>query len=92
MVARITLRGHLERRLAGISIEHDELPAAGAEVHAQGAKIGTVTSAIFSPSLKKPLALAVIKTAFLQPGTPVEVACGERKCRGEVVKLPLPHP
>jgi folate-binding protein YgfZ len=92
IVARITLRGHLERRLAGIVADRVEPPAAGTEVHVQGSKIGTVTSAILSPRLRKPLALAVIKTAFLQPGTPVELACGEGKCRGEVVQLPLPHP
>jgi len=92
IVARITLRGHLERRLAGIVADRDEPPAAGTEVRAQGSKIGAVTSAILSPRLRKPLALAIIKTAFLQPGTPVELACGEGNCRGEVVQLPLPHP
>jgi glycine cleavage system aminomethyltransferase T len=55
----------------------------------EGSKISEVTSAVHSPRLGKPLALAVLKTDFLQPGTSVEVACGESPCPGKVIALPL---
>jgi folate-binding protein YgfZ len=87
IIARITYRGRFHRRLAGIAIERDSLPARGTEVYHQGARIGAITSASFSPSLGRPLALAILKTAFSQPGTAVEVDSGP----GKIVSLPLPE-
>lgn len=89
IVARITHRGNLDRRLAGVVIDCEEPPSRGIEVRSQGAKIGEVTSAVHSPRLGKPLALAVLKTDFLQPGTSVEVGCGESHRPGKVIALPL---
>jgi folate-binding protein YgfZ len=89
IVARITHRGHLDRRLGAITIRHQDIPAGGAEVFSGGSKIGAITSAIASPRLQQPLALAVVKTEFLKPGTPVEVAYGDATRPGEVVALPL---
>lgn len=89
IVARVTHRGHLNRGLGGIAIEHDEPPAGRAEVRSQGTKIGEVTSAAYSPQLGKPLALAILKTDFLQPGTPVEVDVGQGFRPGKVVTLPI---
>jgi folate-binding protein YgfZ len=89
IVARVVHRGHLDRRLGGVALEMDRPPAAGTEVRSDGARAGEITSAIISPRLGKPLALAVLKTAFLNPGTPVEVAEGELTYPGEVVSLPL---
>jgi folate-binding protein YgfZ len=89
IVARVTHRGRLDRRLAGIMIECGEPPSRGTEVRSQGARIGEVTSAVHSPRLGKPLALAVLKTDFLQPGTLVDVAYGESHRPGTVIALPL---
>ena len=91
IVARVTHRGHLDRGLGGIVIEATELPAKGAEVRSQGTKIGEVTSAIRSPRLGRPLALAVLKKTFLEPATPLEVDCGGVFRSGSVVSLPLPQ-
>jgi aminomethyltransferase len=89
IVARVIHRGHLDRRLAGIVIDSEEPPSRGTEVRSQGAKIGEVTSAVHSPRLGRPLALAVLKTDFLRPGTLVEVAFGESHRPGKVIALPL---
>jgi folate-binding protein YgfZ len=89
IVARITHRGHLDRRLGAIAVRHHDTPPGGAEVRSGGNKIGVITSAIASPRLQQPLALAVIKMEFLKPGTPVDVAYDETTCPGEVVALPL---
>lgn len=90
IVARITHRGHLDRRLGGLLVESSKPPIKGAEVRSQGSKIGEVTSATESPRLGKPLALAVLRTAFLEPGTSVEVECAAGFRPGTVVALPLP--
>ena len=89
IVARITHRGHLDRRLGGIAIDCGELPPGGAPVIHRGERVGAVTSAVHSPRLGKTLALAVLRKAFLQPGTAVEVECGATLGPGVVVSLPL---
>ncbi len=89
IVARVKLRGHLDRRLAGIAVDHTLPPAPAAEVFALGEKIGAVTSAVISPRLGKPLALAVIKTAYLQPDTRVNVSYAGMNHPGTVLALPL---
>jgi folate-binding protein YgfZ len=89
IVARVVHRGRLGRRLGAIVIAHEQVPDRGAAVHVQGTKIGEVTSAVFSPRLGRPLALAILKIDFLTAGSPVEVRFGETDYRGEVVSLPL---
>ncbi|MBZ5496193.1 MAG: aminomethyltransferase family protein [Acidobacteriia bacterium] len=91
IVARIAHRGRLDRRLGGVVVDNHEPPARGAEVRSEGVRIGEVCSAVPSPRLGKPLALAVIKTAFLRPGTPVEVDSGHGYLPGTVVALPIKH-
>jgi folate-binding protein YgfZ len=85
IVARVTHRGHLDRKLAGVAFEDDTVPEKGWEVFAEGNKIGTVTSATTSPALGRPLALCILNTGYLQPGTKVEVA--GRAAR--VIHLPI---
>jgi folate-binding protein YgfZ len=89
IVARVIHRGHLDRRLGAITVRHRDIPPGGAEVRSGGNKIGVITSAIASPRLQQPLALAVVKTEFLKPGTSVDVAYGDATFPGEVVALPL---
>ncbi len=89
IVARVHYRGHLDRCLGAIAVQHDEPPASGAEIRSGGAKIGEVTSATFSPRLRRPLTLCILKSDFLLPGTPVEVAYGRSLIPAEVISLPL---
>ena len=89
IVARVMHRGHLDRSLGAVAVEHAELPSAGAVIQSGGKKIGEVTSSILSPRLGKPLALAILKTEFLIPGTHVEVMQSGSAAAGEVVKVPL---
>jgi len=89
IVARVVYRGHLDRQLGAVKLDRGEPPGRGAEVRSAEAKIGEVTSAILSPRLHLPLALAVLKTDFLKEGTPVEVVCDDAAFPGSVVKVPL---
>ena len=89
IVARVHYRGHLDRRLGAIAIEHNEPPPAGAEVRHGGVKAGEVTSAILSPRLQRPLALCILKLDVLHPGTAVEVDYGSNSYKGSTVSLPL---
>ncbi len=89
IVARVTHRGNLDRSLGGVAVDGQQVPATGAEVRAGDARIGRVTSAVSSPALGRPLAIAILKKEFLIPGTKVGILHDAGSLRGEVVCLPL---
>jgi folate-binding protein YgfZ len=89
IVARVTFRGNLDRRLGGISVQSEVPPARGAEVRAEGNKVGSVTSSAPSPRLGCPLALSILKTACLTEGTIVEIDMNGKAVPGRIVSLPL---
>jgi folate-binding protein YgfZ len=89
IVARVTHRGHLDRRLGGIVVDSEEVPSEGTAVFADGSKVGEVSSAVFSPRLRKPLALAVLRLSVLSPGTTVELKISSGSRSGTVMALPV---
>jgi folate-binding protein YgfZ len=85
VVCMLELRGHVKRKLAAVVIDAGEPPARGAAVTDEaGAAVGEVTSAGASPTLGKPVALAMVKRKFAEPGAHVLVG----GARGEVVARP----
>jgi folate-binding protein YgfZ len=85
VVCMLEMRGHVKRRLVPIVLEGDGLPPRGAQVTDEsGASVGEVTSAAASPTLRRPVALALLKRAQTEPGQKVLV--GGR--RAEVVQRP----
>ena len=89
IVARVRNRGHLDRGFVGLILNCPVPPPRKAEIRSHGEKAGEVKSAIVSPRLESPLALAVIKTDLMKPGTTVEISCGDKTCTGTVVSFPL---
>ena len=83
-VARIDALGHVNRRLIGVKLLTDEVPASGAAIHVGEKEVGRVTSAVWSPKLSRPLAIAMLRTNHVIPRTPLVVA-GQP---GEVIALP----
>jgi folate-binding protein YgfZ len=74
VIIRVLHRGHgrVARKLVGLTIESG--PAvAGAVVQADGREIGRVTSAAYSPALKKNIALGYVQRDYIEPGTNVSV-------------------
>lgn len=62
LVARIDSRGgNVPRRLQGLVLDGDALPAPGTAVLIEGAEVGTVTSTARSPRLDAVVALAYVK-------------------------------
>src|SRR5262249_17654968 len=72
-VARVKYRGHINRGLAGLVLEGDDVPSAGAAVVAGDKDIGRVTSAVRSLSLGKPIALGYIRREHFQPRSVVSL-------------------
>ena len=78
IVARMDTYGSASRKLMRVTCEGTEVPAAGDAIHLNGEEIGRITSAVFSPSLNRPVALGYVKRPHYQTGTPVTVVCHGR--------------
>lgn len=84
-VARIDALGHVNKYLVGLRCNTPDVPAPGAELSQGDKTIGQITSAIYSPRLKTPLALGYVRRGSHSPGTQLECPLGPV----EVVALPL---
>jgi folate-binding protein YgfZ len=87
VIIRVLHRGHgrVARRLVGLRLQGDVVPAAGARIRAGDREIGAVTSSTRSPALQAPIALGYVHRDFVEPGTKVEIA----GATAEVVTLPF---
>lgn len=84
-VARLDALGHVNRLLMGVKFAGGQVPPTGCELTAGDKVVGRVTSAVFSPKLGSPLAMAYVRTGHEQPGSRLESPCGE----AEVTALPV---
>ncbi|MEM0982493.1 MAG: glycine cleavage system aminomethyltransferase GcvT [Planctomycetota bacterium] len=78
------------RMLAGLELEGKRTPRQGMPIEdSTGAVVGTVTSGCSSPTLGKPIAMAMVDTAHTEPGTELVVDLGRAKAAATVVPLPF---
>jgi folate-binding protein YgfZ len=85
VVCMLEMRGHVKRRLVAVVLDGAQPPSRGAVVSDEtGAVAGEVTSAADSPTLGHPLALAMLKRAYTEPGGRVVIA----GVHGHVVERP----
>jgi folate-binding protein YgfZ len=68
VVERASSRGHVNRRLVGLQLESEPVPARGARILHEGADVGEVRSAAFSPALDRPIALGYVRREVMAPG------------------------
>jgi len=75
VIIRVMHRGHgrVARKLVGLSIDGDRVPAPGTTIHSGDREIGRVTSATRSPALDRPIALGYVHRDFVEPGTGVTI-------------------
>lgn len=75
VIIRVLHRGHgrVARKLVGLTFREGDVPEARAIVKHDGRDIGHVTSAAWSHSLKRPIALAYVHRDFTEPGSRVVV-------------------
>ena len=80
------------RKRIGLLLD-GRLPAReGAPVLADGAQIGVVTSGGFSPTLERPIAMAMVDAAHAAQGTSLEIEVRGRKLAASVTAMPfVPH-
>ncbi|HEX7294179.1 MAG TPA: aminomethyltransferase family protein [Pyrinomonadaceae bacterium] len=90
IIVRIKHRGHVAKKLAGLVLEKETAIEPGAAVKSEaGADIGRITSATFSPTLDRTVAIAYLKYEFLSAGTMVKVNSSEGELSATVSELPL---
>ncbi|MEK6320428.1 MAG: aminomethyltransferase family protein [Acidobacteriota bacterium] len=88
-VAMATYRGHVSKKLSGLTIEGDTVPDRGDIVRKDGKEIGLITSTGRSLSVGSTIALAYLKYGFFQPGNTVEVKTEAGVLSALVVELPF---
>jgi folate-binding protein YgfZ len=88
VIVRVQDRGHgrVARRLVGLTFDAAApVMRSGAAVRSADREVGRVTSAVWSPALSRPAALAYVHRDFAEPGTHVSV----EGCDAVVSGLPL---
>jgi folate-binding protein YgfZ len=89
VISRMKMSGQARQRLCGVISEQKEELASGMSLAAGERVVGQITSAVFSERLKAPIALALIKRGFNEPGTKLAAAADGRKINVNVVPLPF---
>jgi len=84
-VARLDALGHVNRKLVTVRFESSSRPDRGTELTLNSAKVGSVTSSAWSPKLRVPIALAMVRSGAIAPGTRLESRLGN--C--EVIATPI---
>ena len=90
VIVRVLHRGHgrVARKLVGLTIDGEAVPAAGTSVLSGDRTVGEITSGVRSPALAGPIALAYIQRDFIAPGTVLSV----NGARATVAALPFVQP
>jgi len=94
VIVRVLHRGHgrVARKLVGLRVDGDRVPAVGATIQAgnddAGREVGRVTSSTWSPALNQPIALGYVHRDFVEPGTALTVDGAAAK----VATLPFVQP
>ena len=79
VIVRVVHRGHgrVARKLVGLRVDGDRVPAAGAAIQAgaddTARDAGRVTSSTWSPALGQPIAIGYVHRDFVEPGTELTV-------------------
>lgn len=78
-----------KRRLICLELDGKAFPRQGYDIFDGDTPIGKVTSGTFSPSLKKPIAMAYVSREKSKSGSVVEIAIRNKRFKATVVKPPF---
>ena len=89
IIARIHWRGHVAKKLTGITFDEQGETKRDDKIRAMdGKEIGRLTSVTFSPRAQSMIALGYVKYDYLSPGTEVRVVSGDSERAAHVTELP----
>ena len=89
IVARMKYRGHPNRLLRGIEIDAAEPLQQRAPVFSGDKEVGWITSAVYSPTLEKQIALGYVRMAVTEAGSRVQIETSEGRVNGTIRLLPF---
>jgi len=94
VVARMDTYGSVKRRMVGLLIDspNNQIPEHGAKIFSGDREVGWVSSAAFSPLLKKPVAFGFPLRDFTKPQTELTIEFAEQRHPAVVQELPFPLP
>jgi folate-binding protein YgfZ len=89
-VARIKTYGMVQKALVGLLFEPGaDLPPTGSAIHLEGKAVGTLCSAVDSPTLQRPIAMAYLGKAERVPGRRLTLDISGDQYPVEVTLLPF---
>jgi folate-binding protein YgfZ len=91
VVERIRSRGHVNKKLVGLTFEGQESANRGDILFADK-PVGTITSAVHSPALGQPIALGYVHKDYWIPDTPLNVNHDGVSLNATVTTLPFVRP
>ena len=89
VVERIRSRGHVNRKLCGLSLDGQTPAESGDAIQLERKEIGRVTSSVVSPRLKRPIALGYLQKPFWNAGAPVTINRAGAQIHAVVTALPF---
>jgi len=92
VVIRVEHQGHVNKKLGGLLISGELVPARGAAILSGDRKVGNVTSAVRSPALNRVVGLGYLRREVWDPGTKLRITSGDHSLEAEFTPLPfIPH-
>jgi folate-binding protein YgfZ len=89
VVERIRSRGHVNKRLCGLSLDGSAPADAGDAIYAGDNDVGKITSSVVSCALRRPIALGYVHRDYWVAGTRLSVRRAEHLTGATVTPLPF---
>jgi aminomethyltransferase len=90
IIARIKYRGHVAKKLTGVTFEQAVKVAVGATANSEDDKeVGRLTSVTYSPHLGRTIALAYLKYDYLPDETSLRISWADEGFTAQVSQLPF---
>ncbi|HWP24517.1 MAG TPA: aminomethyltransferase family protein [Candidatus Binatia bacterium] len=89
VVERIRSRGHVNKKLCGLVLQGQAPASPGDKLYGGAREAGVITSSVFSPQLKRPIALGYVNKDFWEPGTDLFVHRDTGTIGATVARLPF---
>jgi glycine cleavage system T protein len=89
VIERVRSRGHVNRKLVGIVLAGESPARRGDKIFSRENEIGRITSSLFSPRMKRAIALGYAHRDYLQPATSVSIVRDGVRLAGAIATLPF---
>jgi len=89
IVARGTYVGQVRRKLMGLRVDGEVVPGHGDRVSKDGHEIGRVTSAAWSPTFGRVIALGILRLDAVSQGDQLSIGHGDRDLPARIGSLPF---